>query len=269
MNKTGTTRVTTTNGVTFITKSNDTYVSKSLEVYGEWSYGEITFLSQLLNESDNVVEAGANIGAHTVFLAKELVPNGIVFAFEPRRVLFQTLCGNLALNSLENVHAYDLALSDKPDAQAEGRIDFSAKLNLGGYALGDFVGNQEEIKIQKLDNLIDPKKVIALIKADIQGYELKLLIGSDELIKRDRPFLYLENEDPKTSFELISYLWKLEYDCWWDIVPLFNPNNRANTQQNIFPNISSFNMFCAPREKRVNVDISKIVDATSHPLSQN
>ena len=65
-----TTRLTTTNGVTFITKSNDFFVSKSLEVYGEWSFGEIKLLSQILTKSDNIVEAGANIGAHTVFLAK-------------------------------------------------------------------------------------------------------------------------------------------------------------------------------------------------------
>ena len=67
-----TTRLTTTNGVTFITKSNDFFVSKSLEVYGEWSFGEIELLAQILTKSENIVEAGANIGAHTVFLAKDI-----------------------------------------------------------------------------------------------------------------------------------------------------------------------------------------------------
>ena len=83
-----TTRLTTTNGVTFITKSNDFFVSKSIEVYGEWSFGEIELLTQILTKSDNIVEAGANIGAHTVFLAKDIVPDGKVFAFEPRRIIF-------------------------------------------------------------------------------------------------------------------------------------------------------------------------------------
>ena len=261
------TRINTTNGVTFITKSNDFYISKSLELYGEWSFGEVKFLEQILTQSDNIVEAGANIGAHTVFLAKDIVPKGKVFAFEPRRVIFQTLCGNLAVNGIENVHAFHCGLGEKSQKQTEAKMDFSEKINAGGFSLGTMPGNEEDITIEQLDHIISPTDRISLIKADVEGYELKLLIGAASLIKRDRPYLYLENDNLENSSELISYLWGIEYDVWWHNVPLFNPENKANTKQNIFGNISSLNIICAPREKGLVVTGSnKIEDADSHPL---
>ena len=262
-----TTRLNTTNGVSFITKSNDFYISKSLEIYGEWSHGEIDLLAQILTKSDTVVEAGANIGAHTVFLAKDIVPDGKVFAFEPRRIIFQTLCGNLAINGIENVHAFHCGLGEEAENQTEAKMDFSSKLNAGGFSLGEIPGNDENIKIKKLDDVINASDCVALIKADVEGYELKLLMGATNLIERDRPFLYLENDKVENSPELISYLWGLKYDIWWHIVPLFNPANRANTEQNIFAKIHSFNIICAPREKDFNITgQGKIEDANSHPL---
>jgi FkbM family methyltransferase len=264
------TRLTTTNGVTFITKSNDFYISKSLEIYGEWSFGEIDFLAQILTKSDNIVEAGANIGAHTVFLAKDIVSEGKVLAFEPRRIIFQTLCGNLAVNGIENVHAFHCGLGEEAENQTEAKMDFSSKLNAGGFSLGAIPGNEENIKIEKLDDIVTATNRISLIKADVEGYELKLLMGAANLIKRDRPFLYLENDKIESSPQLISYIWALEYDVWWHVVPLFNLRNRANTEQNIFSNICSFNIICAPREKNfVVTGGSKIEDAEFHPLNRN
>ena len=261
-----TTRLTTTNGVTFITKSNDFFVSKSIEVYGEWSFGEIELLTQILTKSDNIVEAGANIGAHTVFLAKDIVPDGKVFAFEPRRIIFQNLCGNLAVNGIENVHAFQCGLGKEAENQTEAKIDFSSKLNAGGYSLGAIPGGDENIKIERLDDMVNALDNIALIKADVEGYELKMLMGAVDLIERDRPFLYLENDIVEKSPELISYLWSLKYDIWWHVVPLFNPRNRANTEQNIFLNTASLNIICAPAEKYINMDTNKIEDAYFHPL---
>ena len=265
-----TTRLNTTNGVSFITKSNDFYISKSLEIYGEWSHGEIDLLAQILTKSDTVVEAGANIGAHTVFLAKDIVPDGKVFAFEPRRIIFQTLCGNLAVNGIENVHAFLCGLGEKAENQTEAKMDFSLKLNAGGYSLGSIPGNDENIKVEKLDDIINASDRIALIKADVEGYELKLLMGAANLIERDRPFLYLENDTVESSPELISYIWGLKYDIWFHIVPLFNPSNRANTEQNIFSNIVSINIICAPHEKKFDIsNLSKIKDANFHPRKIN
>jgi hypothetical protein len=62
---------------------------------------------------------------------------------------------------------------------------------------------------------------------------------------------------------------EMNYDLWWHIVPLFRPNNHAHTRQNIFGNISSFNMLCLPRERGMKVTgMSKVEDTEFHPLGK-
>src|SRR5579862_896137 len=87
---------------------NDQYVGRSLDLYGEYSEGEIDFFKQVVQPGDTVLEIGANIGSHTVFFAKAVGREGTVQAFEPQRLIFQTLCANIALNNLENVKTYQV-----------------------------------------------------------------------------------------------------------------------------------------------------------------
>ena len=53
---------------------------------------------------------GANIGSHTIHLAQLAGDQGQVWAFEPQRLVFQLLAGNVALNSLTNVHCLQKCL---------------------------------------------------------------------------------------------------------------------------------------------------------------
>ena len=90
----------------------DQYVGKSLRLYGEYSQGEADLFEQIVKPGHIVIEAGANIGAHTVHLAQLAGDSGQVWAFEPQRLVFQLLAGNIALNSLTNVHCIQKCLGD-------------------------------------------------------------------------------------------------------------------------------------------------------------
>ena len=48
----------------------DQYVGKSLRLYGEFSQGEADVFDQIVKPGHIVVEAGANIGSHTIHLAQ-------------------------------------------------------------------------------------------------------------------------------------------------------------------------------------------------------
>src|SRR5208282_3272360 len=71
----------------------DEYIGKSLDLYGEFSEGEVGVYRQLVRPGDVVIDAGANNGVFTLVFARAVGPAGRVIAFEPQRVLFQTLCG--------------------------------------------------------------------------------------------------------------------------------------------------------------------------------
>src|SRR5437870_1047961 len=76
---------------------NDTYIGAMLEKYGEFSEGETDVFHQLVRPGMTVVEVGANVGAHTLSIARLVGPQGRVLAFEPQRSIFQMLCANLAM----------------------------------------------------------------------------------------------------------------------------------------------------------------------------
>src|SRR5580704_19607430 len=66
----------------------DIYIGRSLELYGEYGQSENALFAQLLASDQIAIEVGANIGAHTVHLAKLVGPGGTVLAFEPQRPIF-------------------------------------------------------------------------------------------------------------------------------------------------------------------------------------
>lgn len=248
------TRITRIGDYTFVTNPRDVYIGKSLEVYGEYSYGEIALIKQILKPNANVVEVGANIGSHTVFLAREVCPQGQVYAFEPRRLTFQLLCANVAVNALANVHTYREGLGHEPGTFTEGPLPIEqAQANFGGLSLGALPGTGESFEIKRLDDYLDFFAPVNLIKADVEGWERDVLLGGTALIERDRPLLYLENHYEASSADLIRTVMDMDYRLWWHVPRMFRPDNRAGTPFNLFGRIKSNNMLCVPSERKYTI----------------
>lgn len=253
--------------VRYLSLRNDFYIGRSLHNYGEWSYGEVNLLKKVLAQGGNILEAGSNIGAHSVPLAREVCGDGQLFAFEPRRVLFQLLCANLALNNVENAHAFQLALGDAPGELFEGKLETEASVNAGAYELTSLKGNSERISVTTIDLMLDRLPQISLLKADIEGYELKMLKGGEGLIERDRPVIYLENDRPERARQLMLHIDERGYRIWEHIVMIYRPDNIAGSTVDIFPQIGSRNILCVPLE-RVDEDIpmTEIAASEKHLL---
>jgi len=245
----------------------DQYVGGSLDRYGEFSELEAQLFSGLIKPGMLVVEVGANIGAHTVHLANLVGENGGVVALEPQRVIFQMLCANLALNGVENTDAKCLAVGAAPGEIVVPRVDYRSGGNFGGISLGADDG--DVVEMIALDNLMLP--ACHMIKIDVEGMEKPVLDGARETIARFRPFLYVEDDRPDKHAELIATLFDLGYRAWWHLPWLFNPENLAGDSENIFPNITSFNLICLPRESAPDeiegaVEVRNTTDP--HPLAR-
>ena len=72
----------------FLANPNDVYIGRALLEYGEYCEHEVQLLAPLLSEGMVAVDAGANIGAVTVPLARAVGPGGLVYAFEPQPLTF-------------------------------------------------------------------------------------------------------------------------------------------------------------------------------------
>ena len=229
---------------TMLYNVHDIYVGRSFDLYGEFSEGEVTLLRQLVRPGQHVVEVGANIGAHTVALAQLVGAGGSVLAFEPQRIVFQTLCANLALNHLTNVDARHAAVGSAPGAIVVPPLDYRRANNFGGLELGTH-RQGETVPVITLDSL--GLERCALLKIDVEGMEQDVLAGAARTIERCRPAMYVENDRPQKSAALIRAVDALDYNMYWHRPRLFNPQNFAGHAENVFGGIVSVNMLCLPK----------------------
>lgn len=228
----------------------DEYVGRSLHLYGEFSEGEGDAFRQLISPGQVVLDIGANIGAHTLCFANLVGPGGAVLAFEPQRIVYQMLCGNMALNAVTNVFANHLALGREAGSVLVPQLDYAQPGNYGGLALGSFASG-ERVSVVALDSLDLPR--CDFVKIDVEGMEREVLGGAARTIARFQPTLYVENDRAEHSQALIADLLGIGYRLYWHCPPLFNPKN-FDEAENVFGGIVSVNMICLPRSSELVVN---------------
>lgn len=228
--------------------------------YGEWSESEIHLYGLLLRPGDVVVEAGANIGTHTVALSRLVGASGGVHAFEPLGINHRLLCGNLLANDCHNVRTYQVALGDEigfapfPDVDVAGAGDQG--INFG--ALGFYAAADQPTQLCPL-LAVDALALARLdfLKIDVEGHEREIVCGAIETIRRCRPVVYLEtlNHHAATLAPDGHTRWTIEklkpegYGFWHLITPLYNADNWRGNPDDFFPGKWSFDLVCIPEER--------------------
>lgn len=244
---------------------NDTYIGKAIEKYGEFSALEMKALARMCGKDDVVIEVGANIGAHTLALARHVGQTGAVLAFEPQRLVFQTLCANIAVNNLRNVYCYWAAAGASTGEIRVPELNPDKDTNFGGLSLGKGTGGFT-VPCMTLNSFLWLPR-LRLLKIDVEGMESEVITGAAKLIDKFKPLLYLENDRIEKSETLIRQLDALGYDLYWNLPPLFNPANFYGVQENIYPRIVSVNMIGIHRQNPLLPPPgSRITDFSAHPM---
>ena len=241
----------------------DVFIGRSLALYGEYLENEIALYRQLLNAGDLVVDGGANIGCFTLFFARAVGAAGAVHAFEPQRIIFQTLCANMALNGIPNVATWRAGLGAEAGSMKVPPVNYDEAGNFGGVSLAA-EGPGETVPITTLDAL--NLKRCSLIKIDVQGMEKAVLQGADATIAKFRPLLYVENDLREKSPALIQYLFDLDYRLYWHLPPMFNEDNFYGNEENVFVSRTergvvprwNINMLCIPKADERTVKMKEI-----------
>ena len=193
-----------------LVNSKDVYMGLAYLKYGECCQIETDFLLSLLQSSGLVVEVGSNMGVHTVPIGLELARQGRkMLAFEPQRVIFQQLCANLALNGLMNVIAMPYACGAEAGSVSFTEPNYRELGNFGATEMSTPNPSSEppaavqSVACFTLDSFVAHEDV-ALIKIDVEGFELAVLQGAVATLERSKPLLYVENDRASTSEELID-----------------------------------------------------------------
>ena len=140
-----------------------------------------------------VVDAGANIGNHALYLCARGLE---VVAFEPDPVLALAIAFSGELNQFDHIRVEPVALgSERTTARLVGHPEG----NVGAQSLK--VG-RAGVTVMPLD---DYGLAPAAIKIDVEGMEMHVLNGARETIARHRPLLYVEAKDKKAYHPLTEW----------------------------------------------------------------
>lgn len=213
--------LTTRYGVAAPTTS-DTPAARSLRLYGEWAEQETDILSGVVTDGHVVVEVGGEHGAHTLWLARAVGDTGVVHVVEPRRLPFQQLCANVALNQLGNVYTH--------------HAWFGA--NTG---VEDLDG--EPTRRTTLDDL--DLAAVHLLKVNLLDALPGLLAGAARALHEHRPLIYARLGGVASAEREVDAVKALGYRAWSHTPRLFNPDNHAGESRNVFPGLVSCNLIAA------------------------
>lgn len=164
---------------------------------GLYRYGfsevELRVLARLLRPGDVFVDGGANVGLFSLIGAMVVGPTGRVLACEPGPGTMALLEANAALNAFEMLETRPVALSDR---SGRGRfVVFENGSGVASFAPEREDGTTIDVAVTTLDELTSSfGERVALVKLDIEGAEVKALLGASDLITRAAPLFLVEVE---------------------------------------------------------------------------
>ena len=162
----------------------------------EWlmreSYEQKNFIKTMkyIKNKNVAIDCGAHIGVWSKRLSQ--IFNKVI-CFEP--VPRHRECHKLNCIS-NNIELYDVALSNKNLSKVPMKLNYG---NSGKSSM-DFEGLKK--KVRKNEKIINVKtktldsynfKKVDFIKIDVEGFELFLLEGAKETIKKYKPIIYMED----------------------------------------------------------------------------
>lgn len=181
----------------------------------------IPLIKKYLKREQVFIDVGANIGAITLIASKIVGLSGKVFSYEPSSEMFKKLLLNIELNKKysSNIFLRNIGLGDKkdfkeltPDDQAPGTF-----IVLNSHdVITRSKKEREIIEIDTLDNDYNKLfKSINFIKLDVEGYELQVLLGAQNCLKKFHPILIIENNN---MLNIEKFLSDFNYD-FYNIYP--------------------------------------------------
>lgn len=153
---------------------------------------EHNFIGSFIKEGMCVMDVGANIGYHTLHLARCVGPTGKVYAFEPDANNYRLLVKNIEVNQYHHVTAVQSAVSDHSATVSL----YHCEENRGDHRIYDSKDGRkaEEVNMISLDEYFkDRDQHIDFAKIDTQGADGLVLSGMRRLIENnDRMIMICE-----------------------------------------------------------------------------
>jgi FkbM family methyltransferase len=182
-----------------------------------------------------IVDVGANEGHWSLYMARQH-PTATILAIEPNPIALELLEKNISSNNISNVEILPIAISSKREVRKLEVVNnvtslSSFQMDRSGrpWLTPDRV-KEIDVQSDKLDNLQQLKTAdtINLLKIDVEGAELEVLTGADEILEKTER-IEIEYASNENRAELINFLKRQGFSLVLDYVyPDDYPNQRGD-----------------------------------------
>ena len=192
--------------VSIIVPNNLYYNSESLhDMFKRRPYTERLFrkiIYNLLNENiidknKNIIDLGSWIGDNALPWSKMI--NGIVYAIDPSTYNCNNIKFLKKINNIDNIEIIEKAIGDKIET-----IYYDGDLKHTEFSTDK---KSNKLESTTLDYLLNNNQItnVGFIHLDVEGFEYKVIQGSQNLIKRYKPIITTESHKGDTELPLKEY----------------------------------------------------------------
>ena len=198
---------------------NDPGAGRELAINGIHEQIHTRVIKQELEEGMVVLDVGANIGYYVLMEASIVGEKGTVYAMEPCPRNAALLGRNVSLNgSSDIVQTYHMAAADR---SGKVTLFLSEKWNLHAmlnpedydYHASSMSDRCIEVPATTLDDFLEDKRRVGLMRMDIEGYEVEVFDGMKNTLRSDKapakilfethPWTYTPNHSLKPRLEML------------------------------------------------------------------
>lgn len=190
---------------------------------------ELRLLPALVRRGDVCLDIGASLGVYSVTLAALVGRRGAVHAIEPRQTAARRLQRVARWLRLTHLTVHDHAVGEfrgSADIVVPGRrlsVPGRSYLSLGAihhdHDDGLVEHSRDRVDVHTIDEVREQVgRRVALIKCDVEGFELAVLRGAARVLRTDRPVILCEIEARHTaryghrSDDVEAFLLRHHYD---------------------------------------------------------
>jgi len=194
-------------------------VQKAIFCFHYFEPEDVSVFRKFIKPGGVLFDVGANIGQYSLLASKLMGQTGKIYAFEPSQDIQPRLQENINLNAFKNIEIIPYAV-----AARSGKMKFYRANEEGNQGVGSLMPAQDyrseirsaegvNVDVVSLDDFCESRgiKQVDFLKIDVEGYDLEVLKGAENLMERN-PDLVIMSEVEPINLEQLGTTAKVFYD---------------------------------------------------------